>query len=56
MTRWPQYRDVILFVVGVLGIAHETLVSGVERPYLLALFAALVGLPAFLKIDRKGDS
>lgn len=46
-------RDGVLFVIGVLGIAHETLVSNAERPTLLILFAGMVGLPAFLHKDEK---
>jgi len=45
----------VLFVVGILGVAHETLVSNSERPTLLLLFAAMVGLPAFLAKDEKND-
>lgn len=46
-------RDGVLFVVGVLGIAHETLIAQTDRPTLLLLFAAMVGLPAFLNKDEK---
>lgn len=46
-------RDSILFVGGLLGIAHETVVSTVERPYLLLLFATMAGLPAFLRMDER---
>lgn len=30
------------------GVAHETLIGHAERPTLLILFAAMMGLPAFL--------
>lgn len=47
-------RDSVLFVFGLLGIAHETLLSsGVERPYLLLLFGAMCGLPLFLRADER---
>lgn len=51
-------RDGILFVVGVLGIAHEIFLNhGPERPFLLAILGALVGLPLFLRADeRNGKS
>jgi len=49
--RWS--RDSVLFIVGLLGIAHETLVSVVERPSLLLLFATMAGLPAFLRMDER---
>jgi hypothetical protein len=55
MGRWPVYRDVILFVCGLAGVAHETLVSNVDRPWLLAIFGAMMGLPAFLQLDKRSD-
>lgn len=52
-TAWPLVRDMILFFGGFAGVAHETLVSSLERPALLILFAAMMGLPAFLRSDEK---
>jgi hypothetical protein len=49
MKRWSSIRDVGLFVGGVLGVAHETLLTKTDRPTLLILFAAMMGLPAFLR-------
>lgn len=46
--RWPQIRDVLLFVGGMAGVLHETVIATAERPTLLILFAAMMGLPAFL--------
>jgi hypothetical protein len=43
----------MLFGVGLLGIAHETLIADAERPTLLFAFMAMVGLPAFLRADEK---
>lgn len=50
---WQKTRDVILFFGGLVGVAHETL-SAVPNGQLLILFAAMMGLPAFLpgKDDR----
>lgn len=48
-------RDAVLFVVGLLGVAHETLVSHADRPTLLLLFAAMIGLPAFIGKDDKDN-
>ena len=45
-------RDTFLLLMGVAGIAHETLVASAERPTLLLLFAAMIGLPAFLRHDE----
>lgn len=54
---WRISRDTVLFVVGLAGIAYETLFMNAERPTLLILFGAMVGLPAFLKSDeRRRDS
>lgn len=48
-------RDAVLFVVGLLGITHETLITRAgERPTLLLLFGAMVGLPLFLRADDRG--
>lgn len=46
-------RDGVLFGVGILGIIYETLVVGGDRPTLLVLFGAMVGLPAFLRTDER---
>jgi hypothetical protein len=53
-------RNVVLFCAGLAGVAYETLVSRGERPTLLLLFAAMMGLPAFLfeddrRRERGGD-
>lgn len=46
-------RDGALFIGGLLGIAHETLIASSERPTLIFAFMAMVGLPAFLRADEK---
>ena len=48
-------RNTVLLVVGLLGVAHETLVNNTDRPTLLLLFAAMIGLPAFINKDEKGQ-
>lgn len=45
-------RSAVLFVVGIAGIIYEIVVEHGEKPTLLILLAAMVGLPAFLKIDE----
>jgi uncharacterized membrane protein len=45
-------RSGILFGVGIAGIVFETVVHQAERPTLLILFAAMIGLPAFLGLDE----
>jgi hypothetical protein len=53
MSRLKVTRSAILFVVGLGGILYETLAEHADRPTLLLLFAAMVGLPAFLRVDEK---
>ena len=48
---WTTVRDILLFVAGVAGLAHEVLLTNTERPTLLILFAAMMGLPAVLRQD-----
>jgi hypothetical protein len=51
---WPRIRDITLFVGGLAGVIHETVFQqGVERPTLLLLFAAMMGLPAVLRADER---
>lgn len=45
-------RDVTLFVGGIAGIVHETVVAHSERPTLLILFSAMIGLPFAIKADQ----
>ena len=49
MKQWPILRDVVLFCGGLAGVVHETVLTQSERPTLLILFAAMMGLPAFLR-------
>lgn len=53
---WRLSRDSALFLLGFGGVLHETLVANVERPSLLILFGACLGLPAFLSADRRARS
>lgn len=48
-----QLRTTVLFFGGLVGVAYETIVSQADRPTLLILFAAMMGLPLFLKADEK---
>jgi hypothetical protein len=52
--KWPILRDVFLFFGGMSGVVHETLLARSERPTLLILFAAMMGLPAFLQGGAAG--
>lgn len=48
-------RDGFLFVVGIAGIAYETLYRDGERPTLLLLFAGMIGLTQFMRRDEKEE-
>jgi hypothetical protein len=52
-SRFQFSRDSLLFLGGLLGVLHETLLTNVERPSLLVLFGGMMGLPAFLSADAK---
>lgn len=49
--KWNVARDILLFLGGLAGVAHETLLQNSDRPTLLILFAAMMGLPAFLQSE-----
>jgi hypothetical protein len=53
MNKWPAYRDMTLFLAGLAGVFHETVIGTADRPTLLILFAAMMGLPAFLRSDER---
>jgi hypothetical protein len=44
-------RDTILFIAGLGLTVNEGFFRRVERPSLLVLYGAMMGLPAFLKAD-----
>lgn len=55
-TWWSnKTRDFVLFAAGLAGVAYETLVKEVDRPALLAVFAGMMGLPAFLRRDERDE-
>jgi hypothetical protein len=55
-----QLHPSILFFIGVGGIMYETLETSIDRPYLLAVFAAMAGvLPASMFdaiLGRRGSA
>ena len=50
---WPWVRDIVLFFAGLAGVAYEAAAQSGERPTLLLLYAAMMGLPAFLRQDER---
>ena len=47
-----RWRDIILFVAGILGLVYETVVTGGERPTLIIAFLGMCGAPIFLRTDE----
>lgn len=43
---WGPARSTVVFSVGIAGIVYETVREKADRPWLLAVFAAMCGLPA----------
>lgn len=52
MERWPLIRDVALFSAGLMGAAYSLVVNPEIGEQWLILFAAMMGLPAFLQKDE----
>lgn len=46
-----RWRNAVLFIGGIAGVFYETVFQSSDRPYLLVLFGAMMGLPAFLDTD-----
>jgi len=46
-------RDLVLRIGGTIGILHEEFFSTTEKPTLIILYGAMIGLPAFLHLDAK---
>lgn len=53
MPTFVRVRTWVLFASGLAGVLYETVVDAADRPTLLILFAAMLGLPLFLKSDEK---
>jgi hypothetical protein len=52
VTAWFN-RSTLMFTLGAIGFLHELIRGGAERPFLLALCGALMGLPFVLAADGK---
>lgn len=48
-------RDILMFLIGASGVAYEALVMKTERPTLLLLYGALMGLPYIMNRDEKNS-
>lgn len=52
---WTQIRNTLVFFGGLAGVAHEVVLTNGERPSLLILFAAMMGLPAVISKDKSNN-
>lgn len=43
----------MLFAVGIGGVVHEAVFTQLDRPALLVVYAAMIGLPGFLRANGK---
>lgn len=53
--QWLSFqalRDPILFIAGLVGVAHETLLAAEPRWSLLLIFGAMMALPIPLRADE----
>ena len=46
------WRGIATFTLGAVGFLHELLTKGTERPFILALSGALMGLPFVTSLDQ----
>jgi hypothetical protein len=53
--RWQVRftRDGVLFIAGLIGVAHETFWAHTDRISLLAVFVSMMGLPTILRMDER---
>lgn len=50
---WPVLREVVLFGFGLYGVRYEAVVQSAERPLFLAVYTAMMGLPALAPLFQK---
>jgi hypothetical protein len=50
---FTEIRTAMLFMGGLAGATYVTLIDQTDRPTLLILFGAMMGLPLFLRSDEK---
>lgn len=55
MSRWLSggtIRDWLLFLGGMSGTGYETIAEHIDRPWLLGVFVAMMGLPHAFRVGR----
>lgn len=53
-SRFQNWRDALLFLVGLALTIREAVFATTDRPDLLILYAGMMGLPAYLFSQRNG--
>lgn len=54
MWHFKITRDLVLFILGATGFLHELFWPGAqERPFILTLCAAAMGLPLILRAEER---
>jgi hypothetical protein len=51
--NWSHARDVAWFFLGVGVVIHETVLTSLDREWLLILAAGAMGLPGFRRGDQR---
>lgn len=51
VSKWLT-RDNLTYLIGAAGLLWETVVEEGERPTLVLVFGALLGLPVWAAVDR----
>ena len=46
-------RDIIIFLIGTVGIIHEEFFSDKDRPTLILLYGAMLGVTTWLRLDER---
>jgi len=52
---WPVIREVMLFFGGMVGVGYEAIAKDIERPFLLAVYSVMMGIPLVIPMLRKDD-
>ncbi len=51
--KFSTVRDIVLLILGLALLGHETVIATEPRTALIAIAAAMIGLPATLLADRR---
>jgi hypothetical protein len=54
--KFASVRDIVLLILGLALLGHETVIASEPRVALLTIAAAMIGLPATLLADRRFTS